>query len=881
MSFSDSKQNNNISNKKGEINELKEDLNGTKDESNNKSKKSNLNLNTTLQIQTSSSRPPKNEELKQVKNYVRNLANASKNHLNEELYREIANDFLKSKYGNETIEERREYFEEKLRAMRKELEEAKKIKRREKSRGKRSILNETTINKASNTPKSSSDSNKSVEIAKDLEAKLEEKEKYENQRRLERETQELKIKQAKNRINLIRAKLKEKAASMAEVNRPEPILEKESKGNDSLTEKVPKGNELVARRLVKKAAFQENENLAAEKEKNPKEGTSGQPSPVLSQETTPKSEEKKSSEASSQFSSIEIEESNTPEFKKWVFCARKLMDECMNGIRNEVEVDSDTINQLWGTLPDCAISVLDSGFALDSAPNLESLVKLILEATAKGRPICHILNTTEAKGGSHWISLLILPKKFQPFLCDTPFQTLEVPVIQVIDSLSRPGNEDFLKQRIMPVYNSLMKRQLPKQHSNFVTQAPDGNFVFNPITIASTLGQQKDYKTCGLWAIINCLHPVLFGSLYVPEERANSKPIPSKSSPSDKANRALQLENQPGTRPCPYEYSQDEFGVIKLVKIKTLPMDISEEKMIQFMQDHLISPKSNEEEPLKLKVEVEGGLEAEKRVLQEYHRLINKHSRMLEEIPKKNHWQMGAQTGTNKLEIFPQALPKHETAMILENPSETPQKVTKNSRYTDPITTKSISSKLSPKSNLRGCKKFNENQDRFSTQTRFERKTYKSFDQSQGSNLTQKSLDSPSTSIQNKRQTPVEYDSQFHQENPWLVYDPLAKRWYNLHSKNPFYLGKKYNPHLNRRRNLPTKIKVSSQTIPELDSKLHSKRVVTTEVNDQWVSKRAEGEDNRKNNRPASAQPFFRKYNRWGRPNNGFTGRPRYSSNQN
>jgi hypothetical protein len=87
MSFSDSKQNNNISNKKGEINELKEDLNGTKDESNNKSKKSNLNLNTTLQIQTSSSRPPKNEELKQVKNYVRNLANASKNHLNEELYK--------------------------------------------------------------------------------------------------------------------------------------------------------------------------------------------------------------------------------------------------------------------------------------------------------------------------------------------------------------------------------------------------------------------------------------------------------------------------------------------------------------------------------------------------------------------------------------------------------------------------------------------------------------------------------------------------------------------------------------------------------------------------------------------------------------------------
>jgi hypothetical protein len=74
-----------------------------------------------------------------------------------------------------------------------------------------------------------------------------------------------------------------------------------------------------------------------------------------------------------------------------------------------------------------------------------------------------------------------------------------------------------MRARIQPLLDALKALQGFKNPNSFTNITPNGQFQINPVLLLLPQGQQKDVETCGYWAILNALHPILYGNIFVPD----------------------------------------------------------------------------------------------------------------------------------------------------------------------------------------------------------------------------------------------------------------------------------------------------------------------------------------------------------------------------
>ena len=196
-----------------------------------------------------------------------------------------------------------------------------------------------------------------------------------------------------------------------------------------------------------------------------------------------------------------------------------------------------------------------SGIAIDTKESVEALTHEIIEASYKNKPVVHICNTLSTKG-SHWYTIILLPKGFRPYFAEPLFRIPDFPELVLIDSYAAPAKMAELQQRILPLYQSLVSFSNYRTESAFLHL---NNSKLEMLLHANCfpLSQQKDTETCGYWSVINALYPLLYGRMYKPSPK---EPLNSSFSQAQPDGDEDISKNEALKRAYPYDYCVDQFG---------------------------------------------------------------------------------------------------------------------------------------------------------------------------------------------------------------------------------------------------------------------------------------------------------------------------------
>lgn len=212
------------------------------------------------------------------------------------------------------------------------------------------------------------------------------------------------------------------------------------------------------------------------------------------------------------------------------------------------------------------------------------------------------------------------------------------------------------------------------------------------------------------------------------------------------------------------------------------PSGLSNKQKLTFIKEHVFEIHPITARPIRFKVEMEGGSQAERIVFQE-----------LEELSRKLAPEPFETANTKIQEEIPENSLRASDPMILESGKTLADyNIQKLTNVKVPFKRKKESKQAFHKLKSVGRR----SNDSFGSRT------------------------NPSDSepqYQQPKQHVTRYDFEFHAKNPGFVFDPKQNKWFNLQCPNPNYLGKHFDLRKAKSQRLPSSLNLSSQTIWELN----------------------------------------------------------------